>query len=221
MQRQLCVKHWRIIVTEFEKNKHEHELALLYERGKRQTKPAVGMRRDILMAAKKEELKKYSLSKNFKNWLSVSKGLSAITALSMLVAFVWLGQSELMYQKSREGLANVQYTRIQSHQLESESQLASEALRLKYDSAYKDYLNQQGALAAHHQSKAKLLMSEQGWQLATCDNELVEVSENVLAMLNELSRIDLNVVAGDSVNILFAFDGRILQILKSSEPLIC
>jgi hypothetical protein len=40
-------------------------------------------------------------------------------------------------------------------------------------------------------------------------------------MLNELSRIDLNVVAGDSVNILFAFDGRILQILKSSEPLIC
>jgi hypothetical protein len=38
-------------------------------------------------------------------------------------------------------------------------------------------------------------------------------------MLKDIQRVDMDLIIGDSVTILFAMDGRIIQIVKLPEPL--
>jgi negative regulator of sigma E activity len=170
-----------------------------------------------MLAANKEALASSSFGNQLKRWMQTSKSLIAATAMIALVAAVWVGQ----YKLERGAFNQDQYTNVQIHSLSEPQELASNNIRLKYDAAYKEFLQQQGTLAAHHQSSAKLRLNDNGWTLATCKNELLQISDELLNILKDVQRIDTNLVLGDSVNILFAMDGRIIQIVKSPEPLRC
>jgi hypothetical protein len=192
-------------------------LTVLYENDKQGQRSPSSIRRSIMLAAKKEELASSTLISQLKHWANTSKSLIATTSLIALITVVWVGQ----YKLEQGGFNRSEYTNIQIHSFASPQALASDNIRLKYDTAYKDFLLQQGALAAHHQSSAQLRVSNDGWTLATCQKELVQISDELLDVLKDIQRVDIDLTVGDSVNILFAMDGRIIQIIRSPEPLIC
>ncbi len=202
--------------TDVESNT-DNALASFYEKGKMRGSSPSAIRRNVMLAANKDALASNSIGMQFKRWVQTSKSLIAATAMIALVAVVWLGQYKL-----QQGAFNQnQYTNVQIHSLAEAQELVSNDIRLKYDAAYKEFLQQQGTLAAHHQSSAKLRLNDNGWTLATCKNELLQISDELLNILKDVQRIDTGLVIGDSVNILFAMDGRIIQIVKSPEPLRC
>lgn len=202
--------------SQHDKNSHELDKTL-YSADKANRSTPRSVRRNVMLAAKKEELAFNALPNQIKNWANTTKSLLASSALVALVAVVWVGQ----YKLEQGGFDEGQYTNVQIHSLSSGESLASENIRLKYDEAYREFLQQQGTLSAHHQSSAKLQMSNEGWTLATCENELLQISDELLAVLNDVKRVDIDLAVGDSVDILFAMDGRIIQILKSPVPLRC
>jgi hypothetical protein len=192
-------------------------LSKLYNNEKQSHSSPNSIRRNVILAAKKEELKANSLSNQFKHWANRSTSLIAASAVIALVVVVGIGQ----YKLDKGGFNQEEYTNIQIHSFSAPQELASDKLRLQYDTAYKDFLQQQGTLSAHHKTSAKLKVTNEGWSLATCQNELVQISGELLAVLNDMQRVDIDLHAGDSVDILFAMDGRIIQLLKSPEPLRC
>lgn len=68
---------------------------------------------------------------------------------------------------------------------------------------------------------AQLRVNNDGWTLATCQNQLVQISDELLDMLKDIKRVDMDLIVVDPVTILFAMDGRIIQIVKLPEPLRC
>ncbi|MDT0583980.1 MULTISPECIES: hypothetical protein [Alteromonadaceae] len=204
-----------------EESEVEEQLSALYQAHKRGVAPPHQTRRDLLQAAAKAEGQHNSLAQGFGTWVRWSKGLSSVAALGILVIVVWIGQSNSFLQKRPEAYVSAQYKTVNEHMLSSENPLASDVLRVKYDIAYREYLVGQGRIAVHHQKSATLMVSEQGWELATCENELVKVSDELLSMLAEIERIDLELVSGESVNIMYAMDGRIMSITRAKEPLRC
>ncbi|MBF7074773.1 hypothetical protein ISG33_15330 [Glaciecola sp. MH2013] len=182
-------------------------------------------KRELLLQAKTKQRQSYHWSEALSRWFSYSKGLSATAAVGLLVIVVWYGQIHVFSPNDHNNLANhytnVEFTRVDSHELQSESQLVGANFRIKYDKAYKDYLRSKGVIAAHHQSSAKLRMSKSGWELATCDNELIKVSDELLSLLDDIERIDSDLKVGETVDIMYAMDGRIMQILRSNEVLRC
>lgn len=199
------------------KSNADDVLSSLYEKDKMREPSPSAIRRNVMLAANKEALASSSIGNQLKRWMQTSKSLIAATAMIALVAAVWIGQ----YKLERGAFNQNQYTNVQIHSLSEPQELASNNIRLKYDAAYKEFLQQQGTLTAHHQSPAKLRLNDNGWTLATCKNELLQISDELLNILKDVQRIDTNLVIGDSVNILFAMDGRIIQIVKSPEPLRC
>lgn len=198
-------------------SKTDNALGSLYEKDKMRGSSPSAIKLNVMLAANKEALASSSIGMQFKRWMQTSKSLIAATAMVALVAVVWVGQ----YKLERGAFNQNQYTNVQIHSLAETQELASNNIRLKYDAAYKEFLQQQGTLAAHHQSSAKLRLNDNGWTLATCKNELLQISDELLNILKDVQRIDTGLVIGDSVNILFAMDGRIIQIVKSPEPLRC
>ncbi len=199
------------------KSNADDVLSSLYEKDKMSVSSPSAIRRNVMLAANKEALATSGIGNQLKRWMQTSKSLIAATAMFALVAVVWLGQ----YKLERGAFNQSQYTNVQIHSLSAPQELASNDIRLKYDAAYKEFLQQQGTLSAHHQSSAKLRLNDNGWTLATCKNELLQISNELLNILKDVQRIDTDLVIGDSVNILFAMDGRIIQIVKSPEPLRC
>ncbi|MFQ3250873.1 MAG: hypothetical protein ACI9O6_002713 [Glaciecola sp.] len=195
----------------------EEALSALYNIEKQSLSSPKSIRRNVMLAAKKEELAANSFSNQLKRWANRSTSLLAATALVALVAVVWVGQ----YKLDQGGFNQEAFTSVQIHSFSVPEELASDKIRLQYDAAYKDFLQQQGTLSAHHKTSATLRVTNNGWSLATCRNELVQISDELLAVLNDMQRVDSELHAGDSVDILFAMDGRIIQLLKSPVPLRC
>jgi len=199
------------------KSNADDVLSSLYQKDKMRGESPSAIRRNVMLAANKEALASSGIGMQLKRWVQASKSLVAATAMIALVAVVWVGQ----YKLERGAFNQNQYTNVQIHSLSAPQELASNNIRLKYDVAYKEFLQQQGTLAAHHQSSAKLRLNDNGWTLATCKNELLQISDELLNILKDVQRLDTDLVIGDSVNILFAMDGRIIQIVKSPKPLRC
>ena len=199
------------------KSNADDVLSSLYEKDKMREPSPSAIRRNVMLAANKEALASGSIGSQVKRWLQTSKSLIAATAMIALVAVVWVGQ----YKLEQGAFNQNEYTNVQIHSLSEPQKLVSNNIRLQYDAAYKDFLLQQGTLAAHHQSSAQLRLNDNGWTLATCKNELLQISDELLNILKDVQRIDTDLMIGDSVNILFAMDGRIIQIVKSAQPLRC
>jgi hypothetical protein len=195
----------------------DEALTALYNNKKQGQSSPKSIRRNVMLAAKKEELAANSFSNQLKRWANRSTSLLATSALVALIAVVWVGQ----YKLNQGAFNQEEYTNVQIHSFSVPEELASDKIRLQYDAAYKDFLQQQGTLSAHHTTSAKLRVTKDGWSMATCRNELVQISDELLAVLNDMQRVDIELHAGDSVDILFAMDGRIIQILKSPVPLRC
>lgn len=164
-------------------------------------------------------IKRYVLMKqqNHQTNAHIFKRLSyvAVAASTLLL------MSFLLIERSERGLPNADIAVVQIHTLSPEVESLSEHLNSRYASHYHDYLKQKQTFAAHHKKRAMLRDTDDGWQLATCDNEVLQLSDELITALVGMQQIDTQLKTGDMVDIAFDQSGIVLGIVRSGNYLRC
>jgi hypothetical protein len=129
--------------------------------------------------------------------------------------------SLLLIQQSDPISAELDYQLVQLHTLETNTETVSDSINNRYANHYYDYLAQKKTYAAHHKSKAVLHFVDEGWQLKNCDDEVLQLSSELIAALANIQQIDTQISSGDAVEIAFDQTGIILGITRSGNYLSC
>lgn len=191
------------------------------------TGPTADARRKLYSEATKleraHETKQHKTpSQIMAQWIGMSKISFASAAVIALFAVVMIGQSDLFLNTLDE---RAHYTQLEVHRMPSDTadtqHSLSTASRTNYDMAYKQYLAQQTHFTAKHNIRTRLVVSEEGWALKSCDQSIVDIGADLLSMLEEVGRVDSEIIKGDIVDIQYAYDGRILGLFKATSPLQC
>lgn len=144
-----------------------------------------------------------------------SVALAASTLL--LVGLVYW--HHLFWQQHDFPLTALRYTTVELHSLATTKQ--SEAISERYAKHYNDYLKQQQVLALHHKKQGVLAQIENGWQLRTCDQQVVQVSQGLIEALRNIHQIEGTFNRGDNVEVMFDKSGIILGIYRRTNYLRC
>ncbi len=64
-------------------------------------------------------------------------------------------------------------------------------------------------------------LADQGWQLKSCDDEVLQLSNELIEALSNIKQIDAQISSGDTVEIAFDQTGIILGITRSGNYLQC
>ena len=129
--------------------------------------------------------------------------------------------SLLVIQQSDPVSTELNYQIVQLHSLDTNTEDLSDSINNRYAKHYNDYLTQKKTYAAHHKTKAALNLTDEGWQLKSCDNEILQLSNELIAALSNIQQIDTLISSGDAVEIAFDQTGIILGITRSGNHLSC
>jgi hypothetical protein len=164
-------------------------------------------------------IKRYILTKqqdnNFTAYLFRRISYVAVAASTLLL------MSLLLIQQPAQIPAELGYQLVQLHTLETNTEHLSDSFKERYAKHYNDYLTQKKTYAAHHKTKAVMHLVDKGWQLKNCDDEVLSLSNELIAALSKIQQIDTQIISGDAVEIAFDQTGIILGITRSGNPLRC
>jgi hypothetical protein len=138
-----------------------------------------------------------------------------------LAASTLLLMSLLLIQQSDQVVTEINYQTVQLHTLETNTERLSDSIKNRYADHYNSYLAQKKTYAAHHITKAALRFVDDGWQLKSCDDEVLQLSNQLIAALSNIQQIDAQISSGDAVEIAFDQTGIILGITRSGNYLQC
>lgn len=137
-------------------------------------------------------------------------GVGVTASLMLLISLIVMQQSQLNLPPSRTEL-----TLVEVHSLDKKSQSLAENVQQRHAQHYQNYLKQQQILASHHKKSAVLHLAAEGWELQTCDQELLTISTELVATLQQLNRVDSSLKTGDYVNVDFDRNGLIVGIFQA------
>lgn len=149
-------------------------------------------------------------------WRRISHVAVAASTLLLCGLVYW---HYYAWQITEPQISGIQYTTVELHSLAPAKQ--SEDLTERYAKHYNDYLSQQNILAMHHTKQAVLRQTEGDWQLQTCDQQVVKVSQQLIQALRDIHQIDANLKDGDNVELHFDKNGIILSISQSRTYMHC
>jgi hypothetical protein len=138
-----------------------------------------------------------------------------------VAASTLLLMSLLLIQHSDQVVTEINYQTVQLHTLETNTERLSDSIKNRYADHYNSYLAQKKTYAAHHITKAALRFVDDGWQLKSCDDEVLQLSNQLIAALSNIQQIDAQISSGDAVEIAFDQTGIILGITRSGNYLQC
>lgn len=96
------------------------------------------------------------------------------------------------------------------------------ARQVQYQHAQSIYLARQNNLNVHQQSDAKVLPSDEGLVLLTCDKLLLQLSQDVVDMLmNGLEEKEIDFSAGKMLALAFDDKGHIIDITQQKSKTQC
>jgi hypothetical protein len=182
----------------------------LYENRKRNIHAPGGIKRKMMYEAKQAS------KGNAKHWFNRIQYSAFALATLLLVGVVMVQQKQML-----DIGTPMRYTSVQLHTLPGQTAQDYSHISEKYRSHVQAYEQQQAILIAHHSKQAVLRMSPQGWEMQTCDNEMVAVSSELIARLTLDKLVTPQLKSGDSVNIAFNQAGRIISITPATQPLQC
>jgi hypothetical protein len=109
------------------------------------------------------------------------------------------------------------------HRLASEPDVmtAKDERQQKLDKIYLNYQQQKLAFASHHQQGAQLVAVSDGWSLKTCDDEIVQITPQLVSLFVDWEQIESDIMLGDQVDIAFDSHGRITKISRVNETMQC
>lgn len=188
----------------------ENAMQQLYQ-GRRQSRQAPKrLRLRVLKAARQAEAPQEN------SWRSWWNQVVTVSTMAAMALFVGLG---IVEQWSPQPLLLA--TQIEVHRLQDEPQINlpnyNERFRQVKAKYYAHYLQRHQAIM-HSQQQAVLLASTGDWQLETCGQGYIAVSQGIIANLKQQQRISDGVALGSRVNIQFDAEGHILAITDSDNP---
>ncbi|WP_339725681.1 hypothetical protein [uncultured Paraglaciecola sp.] len=164
-------------------------------------------------------IKRHVLAKqhNNQNTAYIFRRISYVAVAASTLLLISL----VLLQRTAPVLSDYNYQVVQLHTLDIEPESVSARINNRYAEHYKNYLAQKNTYAAHHKSKAVLHLVDAGWQLKNCDNEVLQLSNELIAALSNIQQIDTQINSGDAVEIVFDESGIILGITRSGNHLRC
>lgn len=188
-----------------------------YELRKRRHKAPRSIRELVISKARNNQQHVWQRF-NLLNW---TVGVSALSALLLLYQFVTI------YLEPNH-VAPTQYQVIQIHRLHQESsptlndidRLQQQMTVLHADN-YARYLQTHHILTSHHSQIAKLLDTNGGWELQTCDDQIVQITPQLVNAMWNAQLFDKSIQQGQLVNIQFDQQGRITSIHAAQTPYSC
>lgn len=188
---------------------NDSSLASLYQARKAQIKAPPAIKRSTLNAQR-------SGLQNRHMWQHLGNvALAASTLILVLITF-WHHRA---WYDSSQVFANKTYTQVTLHSLAPTKQ--SQAISERFATHYADYLAQRDVLVMHHQKHAVLAQVSDGWQLQTCDAQIVRVSQGLIDALRNIQQIEGRFHQGDFVDVRFGKNGIILGIERSMQGMHC
>jgi hypothetical protein len=188
-------------------NQHSDDaLKQLFAKRKRQHTAPAAIKRHVL--AKQQD--NQSITYIFRRI-----GYVAVAASTLLL------MSLLLIQQPDQVSTEINYHVVQLHTLDNDTKSLSDSIKSRYAKHYNDYLAQQKTYAAHHKTKAVLQLVDEGWQLKNCENEVLQLSNELISALSNIQQIDSQIISGDEVEIAFDQTGIILGITRSGNHLRC
>lgn len=135
----------------------------------------------------------------------------------LLIGLVYWNHYSL--QQRDTNLIAQQFTTIELHSLAPSKQ--SEVISERYAKHYQEYLAQQTILVLHHKKQAVLHQVDNGWQLQTCDQQVVQISQDLINALRNIHQIEGTFKTGDNVEMMFDKNGLILGIKPGPKLAHC
>lgn len=182
----------------------ELDLSALYQARKEQHTAPVSIKRQVMRQATER--------KGVKNWFSGIQQVAIAASTLLLVGVV-----SVHYYRLNYGPTLLTYTSVEVHSLGTESADIAGQIRHLYAQRYEDFQQKQAMLASHHSKSAVMTQFDQGWELTTCDQSLVKVSNELIAKLKSMDMISANIQSGDNVNIQFNREGMIVGIEQTTQ----
>ena len=189
-------------------NKRTDDLGQLYQKRKSKVRTSTSEKR-LLMSHE-------VFTPPWKKWFHRS-GQVAIAASTLLLIVLVAFQ----HYSLNNHLPQQQYTLVEIHSLDEKEGPLSENVRHKYAQHYQAYLKQKQMFAKHHKKSAIIQQLDDGWELKTCDEEIVRISNELINALYDLNSIETSLRAGDQVEIAFDRTGIILSIDRSNSATMC
>ncbi|MEP1444756.1 MAG: hypothetical protein ABJK37_01405 [Paraglaciecola sp.] len=186
--------------------KSDEALQRLYVRRKSQHAAPTSIKRHVLT----QQQDKQSTAYIFKRISYVAVAASTLLLINLL-----------LLQQADQVSTHYQYQVAQLHTLDVEPESFSDSINNRHAEHYKNYLAQKQTYAAHHKSKAVLQLVDEGWRLKSCDNQVLQISNDLIAALSQMRQIDSQISSGDAVEIAFDQTGIILGITRSGNHLRC
>lgn len=189
-------------------NEKSADLNELYQQRKQHYRASASDKRRIMDS----EL----LSTPWQKWFHRVGQIAIAASTLLLISLVAFEQYKLNKPDSAQ-----EYTLVELHSLEEDAGSLSANMRHKYAQHYNAYLEQQQMFARHHKKSAVLSQFDNGWELQTCDQELVKISDELVEALHRMDTIEMSLKPGDLVDITFDKSGIILGIRRSNRAAMC
>lgn len=189
-------------------NEQDHQQH--YQKQKQQTKLPAHIKNRVMRAARQEQTEaKPNLLQQW-NWLLA---VGCVTGLFLL--FELVSYSRLPFED------NHQYTQVHIHKLEQEP-FTSASQQPGYNQKIEQFQyayqqRQQQNYAFHRKQKARLINNQGSWELATCDDQLIKISSQLMAELFKQRKVEEQLLPGNPVVIEFDQRGRIIRISDSQQ----
>lgn len=181
----------------------DQALSNLYQQRKARHQAPSRQRRTVLSHNEK--------GPSWQAWGNRLTGFAVAASTVLLVSLVAFQQWRLNAPQPNFEFANIEIAQVHSLAAQPSPSLSQEITQ-KLASHYAAYLAKQREYASWEYKGAKLKKDQNGWELATCDRQLVKVSEDLINELKNLHYIEQSLSRGDDVLIAFANDGIILGI---------
>lgn len=186
----------------------ESQMSELYQQRKSGYKANSSMKRSVL--------------KNLDHkgsWLTTMNRIQHVAIAAGTVLLISLIAVQL--HQIRQPVTQIAQATIVIHSIGSQGATDKDSLSQRYSQHYQDYLKKKALLASHHQKSAVLSQFDDGWELTTCDQELVKISSELIETLKKMDVVNTSLKTGDSVKVRFNVAGLIVGIEPSPAPLQC
>ena len=189
-------------------NNFEAKLTEHYQRTKREISAPSDIKRQVLNKARRVDKEPDSMSK-------LNGFVPIALAASILVLSFILFVPQLISPQNDAPENGIMVL----HTLEVPSKSQSRALA--YAHLEKEYAKRQIALTAIKKQAVLQINDNGSWDLEVCDEERIQISNQLVAMMDKYDVLPRSFQSGMSVAISFGVEGHIVQIDELEEPKSC
>lgn len=190
------------------RDNNELDLSSLYENRKKRNNSPSSLKRQVMKQASRNK----PVVTFFNNFQQLAIAAGTLLLFSLVA---------IQYYDTKHGQPPLTYTLVEVHSIGTEENTPYADISRQYDEHYQQFMQQKALLVSHHNKSAVLSQIEDGWELVTCDKELLKVSNELVSTLKEMDLLGNALATGDNVNIAFNRYGLIVGIHQQAKAKKC